>query len=75
MSSRAFCSATNAGKSASFDENLAANHGNLSDRRIDDVFSERRVVVEHEAEDRCYEEKRRKQSEEPVVGDEGRRVG
>ena len=53
---------------------LVADHGELPERRVEDAMLERRVVLQHEPEDRREQQEQREQRQEPVVGDQRRQV-
>ena len=54
---------------------LVAEHGHLTERAVDEVLSQLRIVVEHEAEDRDEHEEQGEDAEERVVRDRGRETG
>jgi hypothetical protein len=53
---------------------LAADHRELSQRRIQQLRLQMRIAVQHEAENRHQQQKQRKQRQEPVAGDQRRQV-
>jgi hypothetical protein len=49
---------------------LAADHRELSERRVDQLRPQVRIAVQREAEDRHEQQEQGEQRQEPVVGDQ-----